>query len=74
MINATDDVKVASELWGDAKFWDDDLGQWVPDGGKYDRRAPADNDSGTPAVGAPAEAVGDDGLTDSERAAQAPAE
>lgn len=54
-INATDDAQLAAQLWGDEKFWDADLGQWVPNGGKYDRRAPADNDGGVPAVDGPAE-------------------
>lgn len=35
---ATDDKVLATELWGDDKYWDEGLGQYVPNGGKYDRR------------------------------------
>lgn len=30
MIRATDDKALATELWGEAKRWDDDLAQYVP--------------------------------------------
>lgn len=33
-VNATDNEDYATELWGDDKHWDDNLGQWVPEGGK----------------------------------------
>lgn len=50
-ILATDDEKLACELWGDEKYWDDDLNQYVPNDGKLDKRkggAPsAGNSSGT---------------------------
>lgn len=34
MINATDDKALADELWGDGHHWDDELRQYVPEGGK----------------------------------------
>lgn len=35
-INATDNEKLANQLWGDDKYYDEDRKQFVPKDGKYD--------------------------------------